>query len=91
MSLDMLKFDPAVTPTTSRERVQLWPAARVPPLKVICWEPAIAVSVAVEQQSFNALVQWLAGIESEQGYVIDRASIDRASEEGLVNGQFRFR
>jgi general secretion pathway protein M len=50
-----------------------------------------SVSVAVEQQSFNALVQWLAGIESEQGYVIDRASIDRASEEGLVNGQFRFR
>jgi type II secretory pathway component PulM len=50
-----------------------------------------SVSVAVEQQLFNALVQWLAGIESEQGYVIDRASIDRASEEGLVNGQFRFR
>ena len=50
-----------------------------------------SVSVAVEQQSFNALVQWLAGIESEQGYVIDRASIDRANEEGLVNGQFRFR
>jgi general secretion pathway protein M len=50
-----------------------------------------SVSVAVEQQSFNALVQWLAGIESEQGYVIDRASIDRGSEEGLVNGQFRFR
>ena len=50
-----------------------------------------SVSVAVEQQSFNALVQWLAGIESEQGYVIERASIDRAGEEGLVNGQFRFR
>jgi type II secretory pathway component PulM len=50
-----------------------------------------SVSVAVEQQSFNALVQWLAGIESEQGYDIDRASIDRASDEGLVNGQFRFR
>ena len=50
-----------------------------------------SVSVAVEKQSFNALVQWLAGIESEQGYVIDRARIDRASEEGLVNGQFRFR
>lgn len=50
-----------------------------------------SVSVAVEQQPFNSLVQWLAGIENEQGYAIDRASIDRGSEEGLVNGQFRFR
>ena len=49
-----------------------------------------SVSVAVEQQPFNALVQWLASIETEQGYAIDRASIDRGSEEGLVNGQFRF-
>lgn len=49
-----------------------------------------SVSVAVEQQPFNALAQWLAGIENEQGYVIDRASMDRGSEEGLVNGQFRF-
>ena len=30
------------------------------------------------------------GIENEQGYVIDRASMDRGSEDGLVNGQFRF-
>lgn len=50
-----------------------------------------SVSVAVEQQPFNALVQWLAGIENDQGYAIDRASIDRGSAEGLVNGQFRFR
>lgn len=49
-----------------------------------------SVSVAVEQQPFNALVQWLAGIETEQGYAIDRASIDRGSDDGLVNGQFRF-
>ena len=49
-----------------------------------------SVSVAVEQQPFNSLAQWLAGIENEQGYVIDRASMDRGSEDGLVNGQFRF-
>ena len=49
------------------------------------------VSIAVEQQPFNALVQWLANIEDQQGFVIERASIDRGSEDGLVNGQFRFR
>ena len=49
-----------------------------------------SVSVAVEQQPFNTLVQWLAGIETEQGYAIDRASIDRGIDDGLVNGQFRF-
>ena len=35
----------------------------------------------MEQQPFNSLVQWLAGIENEQGYAIDRASIDRGSEK----------
>lgn len=49
-----------------------------------------SVSVALDQQPFNALAQWLSDIENEQGYVIDRASIDRSGEEGLVNGQFRF-
>ena len=49
------------------------------------------VSIAVEQQPFNALVQWLANIEGQQGFVTERASIDRGSEDGLVSGQFRFR
>jgi general secretion pathway protein M len=50
-----------------------------------------SVSVALEQQPFDAVVTWLYGIENEQGYVIDRGSIDRSNEQGLVNGQFRFR
>ncbi len=50
-----------------------------------------SVSVALEQQSFNAVAQWLAGIEREQGFTIDRASIDRASEPGLINAQLRIR
>lgn len=49
------------------------------------------VSIAVEQQPFNGLVQWLKNIEGQQGFVIERASIDRGGEDGLVNGQFRFR
>ena len=50
-----------------------------------------SVSVALEQQSFNAVAQWLAGIEREQGFTIDRASLDRTSEPGLINAQFRIR
>ena len=50
-----------------------------------------SVSVALEQQSFNAVAQWLAGIEREQGFTIDRASLDRASESGLINAQLRIR
>jgi general secretion pathway protein M len=50
-----------------------------------------SVSVALEQQPFNAVVQWLVGIENEQGFTIDRASIDRTNEQGLVNAQLRIR
>jgi len=50
-----------------------------------------SVSVSLEQQSFDGLMKWLAGIESEQGYLIDRASIDRGDRNGRVNAQFRFR
>lgn len=49
------------------------------------------VSVSVEQQSFNRLIQWIAGLERNQRYVVERGSFDRSSEEGLVNAQFRFR
>ena len=50
-----------------------------------------SVSVALEQQSFNAVAQWLAGIEREQGFTIDRASLDRTGESGLINAQLRIR
>lgn len=50
-----------------------------------------SVSVALEQQPFNAVAQWLAGIEREQGFTIDRASIDRTGEPGLINAQLRIR
>ena len=50
-----------------------------------------SVSVALEQQSFNAVAQWLADIEREQGFTIDRASLDRTSEPGLINAQLRIR
>ena len=50
-----------------------------------------SVSVALEQQSFNAVARWLAGIEREQGFTIDRASLDRTSEPGLINAQLRIR
>lgn len=50
-----------------------------------------SVSVSVEQQSFEQLIQWLAELEQKQRYIVERGSIDRVSEEGLVNAQFRFR
>ena len=50
-----------------------------------------SVSVALEQQSFNAVAQWLAGMEREQGFTIDRASLDKTSEPGLINAQLRIR
>merc|ERR1711965_1070662 len=43
--LEMLMFRPATSPTISNEMTQVWPAARVAPLKLIVWEPAIAVKV----------------------------------------------
>jgi len=50
-----------------------------------------SVSVALEQQPFNSVAEWLVGIENEQGYTIDRASIDRTNAKGLVNAQLRIR
>ena len=50
-----------------------------------------SVSVALEQQPFNGVAEWLVGIENEQGYTIDRASIDRTNAQGLVNAQLRIR
>ena len=49
------------------------------------------VSVSVEQQSFDGLIAWIAALEQKQRYVVERGSIDRSSEAGLVNAQFRFR
>ena len=50
-----------------------------------------SVSVALEQQPFNGVAEWLVGIENEQGYTIERASIDRTNAQGLVNAQLRIR
>ena len=50
-----------------------------------------SVSVALDKQSFDTVAQWLASIEREQGFVIDKASIDKTNEPGLVNAQLRIR
>ena len=49
------------------------------------------VSVSVEQQSFDKLIRWLALLEQEQQYVVERGSVDRGSQPGVVSAQFRFR
>jgi type II secretory pathway component PulM len=49
------------------------------------------VSISVEQQSFDGLIAWIAALEQKQQYVVERGSIDRSVEVGLVNAQFRFR
>lgn len=49
------------------------------------------VDVSLEQQSFDAVVRWLAVLELEQGYEIQRASIDQGNQTGVINAQLQFR
>ena len=48
-----------------------------------------AVSVVVQAQSFNALLQWLNGLQENNAVSVQRISIDAEGQPGLVNAQMR--
>ena len=47
------------------------------------------VSVVVNQQPFDALLNWISHLEIDRGLTIDRISIERTANEGFVNALLR--
>ncbi|XOV81754.1 MAG: type II secretion system protein GspM [bacterium] len=47
------------------------------------------ISVVLQQQSFNQIVQWIAQLDENNGVSIDRASFDSQDTPGYVNAQIR--
>jgi general secretion pathway protein M len=45
------------------------------------------VSVVLQNQSFNALIGWLADLEQRDHVAVKQISIDAQSEPGLVNAR----
>ncbi|MGE0622613.1 MAG: type II secretion system protein GspM [Pseudomonadales bacterium] len=48
-----------------------------------------AVSVVVQAQPFNTLVQWLDRLQSTHNIAVQRISVDAEGKPGLVNAQIR--
>ena len=48
-----------------------------------------AVSVVVQGQPFNAVVQWLASLENSHNISVQRISVDAEGKPGLINAQIR--
>lgn len=48
-----------------------------------------AVSVVVQAQPFNAVVEWLARLQSAHAIEVQRISVDAEGQPGLVNAQIR--
>ncbi len=47
------------------------------------------ISVALQQQSFNQIVTWIAQLEENNGVSVERASMDSQDNPGYVNAQIR--
>jgi general secretion pathway protein M len=47
------------------------------------------ISVILQQQSFNQIVQWIAQLNENNGVSVDRASFDSQDAPGYVNAQIR--
>ena len=47
------------------------------------------VSVTLQGQSFNQVIQWIAALERDEGVAVLRASIDAQEAPGRVNAQLR--
>ena len=47
------------------------------------------ISVILQQQSFNQIVQWIAQLDENNGVSVDRASFDSQDAPGYVNAQIR--
>ena len=48
-----------------------------------------AVSVVLQAQSFNAVIEWLARLQQAHNVSVQRVSVDAEGKPGLVNAQIR--
>ena len=47
------------------------------------------ISVVLQQQSFNQIIQWISQLDENNGVSVERASFDNQDEPGYVNAQLR--
>jgi type II secretory pathway component PulM len=47
------------------------------------------ISVALQQQSFNQIIGWIAQLEENNGVSVERANFDDTDAPGYVNAQIR--
>lgn len=47
------------------------------------------VSVVLQAQSFNAMLQWLSDLENQHNVTVARVSLDAEGKPGLINAQLR--
>ena len=71
---------PTITSSANKLKIQL---GRLQP------ESNGSVSVVLQNQEFNSTLRWLALLE-QQGFQVERLTIDRTDLPGLVNAQARF-
>lgn len=66
-------------------------AAAAHDLKLTRFKPESngVISVVLQQQSFNQIVQWVAQLDENNGVSVDRASFDSQDSPGYVNAQLR--
>ncbi len=48
-----------------------------------------SVSISLQSQSFDQVLRWMEDLETSNGLLIDRISVDRTENVGLVNVQLR--
>ena len=71
---------PTITSSANKLKIQL---GRLQP------ESNGSVSVVLQNQEFNSTLRWLALLE-QQGFQVERLTIDRTDLPGLINAQARF-
>jgi general secretion pathway protein M len=61
-------------------------------LQLLRYQPEASggVSVVLQNQPFNALIEWLAQLEQRDGVAVKQISIDGQTKDGLVNARINF-
>ena len=54
-------------------------------------ESSGGVSVSIENEPFEAVVEWIARLEADQGLIVERITVDRSEQPGRVDVQLRAR
>ena len=62
-------------------------------LQLLRYQPEASggVSVVLQNQSFNALIEWLGQLEQRDGVGVKQISIDGQADNGLVNARINFK